>query len=173
MSQSRRLALKSALSASAAVFSTTLPDRWIRPVVDSVLLPAHAQASAVDYLIECAGGQPTPGTVVPSDSILTSEFRIIPNPGVITVTARAFCGNDELPVLGTNQFETDPDGTLALVSEPSPAEIGCPVGTTFSHVIEAGGVTGTCSWTLGAPAGVSAASRAQRKRGIALRKSAS
>lgn len=43
----RRRRLLQAITA-AGVTSAALPDRWNRPVVDSVLLPAHAQATPVD-----------------------------------------------------------------------------------------------------------------------------
>lgn len=49
--QSRRKVLKSiALGGGAVVATKTLPESWLKPVVKSVLLPAHAQTSA------CASG---------------------------------------------------------------------------------------------------------------------
>jgi len=44
----RRKALKSALVGGAVVSSAALPTKWIRPVANSVLLPAHGVTSAVD-----------------------------------------------------------------------------------------------------------------------------
>lgn len=44
--ESRRKLLKSiATGSGAVVVGKTLPESWSRPVVDSVMLPAHAQAS--------------------------------------------------------------------------------------------------------------------------------
>jgi len=44
--ESRRRLLKSiALASGATIAGRSLPDAWTRPVVDSVLLPAHAQLS--------------------------------------------------------------------------------------------------------------------------------
>lgn len=43
----RRRRLLQAITAAGAT-SAALPDRWSRPVVDSVLLPAHAQATPTD-----------------------------------------------------------------------------------------------------------------------------
>ena len=46
-SESRRKLLKSIAAGSGAIVAgKTLPESWSRPVVDSVLLPAHAQTSA-------------------------------------------------------------------------------------------------------------------------------
>lgn len=44
--ESRRKLLKSIAAGSGAIVAgTSLPDSWSRPVVDSVMLPAHAQTS--------------------------------------------------------------------------------------------------------------------------------
>lgn len=46
-SESRRKLLKSIAAGSGAIVAgKSLPDSWSRPVVDSVMLPAHAQTSA-------------------------------------------------------------------------------------------------------------------------------
>jgi hypothetical protein len=46
MSRSRRRLFKAVLASGAAIATTkALPERWTRPVVASVLLPAHAQAT--------------------------------------------------------------------------------------------------------------------------------
>lgn len=45
----RRRLLKSILVASgAATTASALPEAWVRPVVDSVMLPVHAQTSLID-----------------------------------------------------------------------------------------------------------------------------
>jgi len=45
-SESRRKLLKSIAAGSGAIVAgKSLPENWIRPVVDSVMLPAHAQVS--------------------------------------------------------------------------------------------------------------------------------
>ena len=45
--QSRRKLLKSiALGSGAIALGKTLPDSWTKPVIESVVLPVHAQASA-------------------------------------------------------------------------------------------------------------------------------
>lgn len=48
--QSRRTLLKSiAAGGGAVVAGKTLPDTWKKPVIDSVMLPAHAQTSGEDF----------------------------------------------------------------------------------------------------------------------------
>jgi hypothetical protein len=42
-----RRRLLTALAAGGVVGANTLPERWIKPVVDSVMLPAHAQATGI------------------------------------------------------------------------------------------------------------------------------
>lgn len=67
-SESRRKLLKSIAAGSGAVVAgKSLPENWVRPVVDSVVLPAHAQAT---------GGAPT------SDGSTT--LRRLTSSGVIT-----------------------------------------------------------------------------------------
>ena len=47
---SRRKLLKSiAVGTGAVVAGKSLPDSWSRPVVDTVLLPSHAQTSLLSY----------------------------------------------------------------------------------------------------------------------------
>lgn len=46
----RRRTLLAAISTGGMIASSDFPDRWSRPVIDSVMLPAHAQVSP--------GGQP-------------------------------------------------------------------------------------------------------------------
>jgi len=49
-SESRRKLLKSIAAGSGAVVAgKSLPDKWTAPVVDSVMLPAHAQTSPATY----------------------------------------------------------------------------------------------------------------------------
>jgi hypothetical protein len=48
-----RRRLLTALAAGGVVGVHDLPERWIKPVVDSVLLPAHAQATLVVFGLTC------------------------------------------------------------------------------------------------------------------------
>ena len=50
---SRRKLLKSIAAGSGAIVAgKSLPESWSKPVVDSVMLPAHAQTSGAIYNIE-------------------------------------------------------------------------------------------------------------------------
>lgn len=52
---SRRRLLKTIAAAGGAITAAkALPENWTKPVVDSVLLPVHAQATGVTYSIECS-----------------------------------------------------------------------------------------------------------------------
>jgi hypothetical protein len=57
-SDSRRKLLKSIAAGSGAVIAgKSLPENWAKPVVDSVMLPAHAQTSCCDISGQyCADG---------------------------------------------------------------------------------------------------------------------
>ena len=67
--ESRRKLLKSIAAGSGAIVAgKSLPDSWSRPVVDSVLLPTHAQTSVIEdeivyTIVACSGesqlGAPT------------------------------------------------------------------------------------------------------------------
>lgn len=64
---SRRTMLKTALAGSAALAATEgLPARWVRPVIDSVILPAHAQASIPPVAQAAIGPFSTAGFVLAS-----------------------------------------------------------------------------------------------------------
>jgi len=64
--KSRRKLLKSIAAGSGAIVAgKSLPDSWSRPVVDSVMLPAHAQTSYGPY----AGAATTPGSALEPESI--------------------------------------------------------------------------------------------------------
>jgi len=68
--RSKRALLRGALFGTAACSAQALPDRWIRPVVDTAILPAHAQATgATEFtanftVFDVMFGM-TPGAVAP------------------------------------------------------------------------------------------------------------
>jgi hypothetical protein len=75
--QSRRKLLKSIAAGSGAIVAgKSLPESWSRPVVDSVMLPAHAQTScqAVDdeFTIVSVGSQVATGSV-PAPGVLAND----------------------------------------------------------------------------------------------------
>jgi len=75
--ESRRKLLKSIAAGSGAIVAgKSLPESWSRPVVDSVMLPAHAQTSTAPPAPPApssgpfAGGATTNGTSLESESLL-------------------------------------------------------------------------------------------------------
>ena len=47
--KARKLLKSIALGGGAIAVGKTLPQSWTRPVVESVMLPAHAQASVINF----------------------------------------------------------------------------------------------------------------------------
>ena len=71
-SESRRILLKSIAAGSGAiVVGKSLPESWSRPVVDSVMLPAHAQTSPV-----VTGTAPIPQNQVYSDTYFINNASL-------------------------------------------------------------------------------------------------
>ena len=67
--KNRRKVLKSiAAGGGAVVIGKSLPDRWAKPVVDAVVLPAHAETT------DDTGSQPTT-TVAPTTTPRTPRCR--------------------------------------------------------------------------------------------------
>ena len=79
-SESRRKLLRSIAAGSGAVVAgKSLPESWSRPIVDSVMLPAHAQTSA----LSCS---PDPQTVVDDGSGTSTDAIAIVFDGQTTCT---------------------------------------------------------------------------------------
>lgn len=78
--QSRRKALKSMVAGSGAVIAgKSLPEEWAKPMVDSVLLPAHAQTSPPSPpSLACSVSGNVQGTFTVSDTITNGTY---PFPG--------------------------------------------------------------------------------------------
>ena len=57
MSVDRRRVLQAVLGAGAPG-ALALPERWIRPVVDTIVVPAHAQSSPVPTIMPTGGFAP-------------------------------------------------------------------------------------------------------------------
>ena len=65
----RRRLLKQAI-AGGIVGAVFLPERWVRPVVDAVIVPAHAQTSPAPTTTTATPSTTT--TVAPSTTVLTT-----------------------------------------------------------------------------------------------------
>jgi surface protein len=109
--QGRRKLLKSiALGGGAIAVGKTLPESWTKPVIDSVMLPAHGETSTTTSLACTA-----PGTAITDDNFSaaitdwfdngsTSEYGDITQwcTGDVTTMRTAFTGN--------NSFDEDISG---------------------------------------------------------------
>jgi len=83
--ESRRKLLKSiAVGSGAIVAGKSLPDKWTAPVVDSVLLPAHAQTSPA----------PTTTAAPPACQTVDDEFTIVSVGSQGSVSAPGVLAND-------------------------------------------------------------------------------
>lgn len=110
--QGRRTTLRKLLASGAVVAtSQTVPDKWSKPVVDSVMLPAHAQTSGGAIIANWVLGDDAPGG--------TSGM----GPGTSTAT----------------DFLYDDGTSSTITAAVSPASAGVPIhldisvaGTTFS-----------------------------------------
>lgn len=81
-SESRRKLLKSIAAGSGAIVAgKSLPESWSRPVVESVLLPAHAQTSTAPActITVLVAGIPDGSSAVTQNTSISGT--ITPNPG--------------------------------------------------------------------------------------------
>jgi hypothetical protein len=82
----RRRLLKQAM-AGGIVGVALLPERWVRPVVDAVIVPAHAQTSPAQTTTTAAPGTTnTTTTSAPSTTILTTTTTVAPSTTILTTT---------------------------------------------------------------------------------------
>jgi hypothetical protein len=83
-SVSRRKLLKALSAAGGATAAVkALPERWTRPIVDSVEIPVHAQGSVV--VTGLAITTPLNGATIPAGT-LNSPFNVLVTPPVAGVT---------------------------------------------------------------------------------------
>ena len=118
--ESRRKLLKSIAAGSGAVIAgKSLPDSWSRPVVDSVMLPAHAQTSApaichstIHVQVTDDKKQKIPsGSSIPSSTTINIGVSITPNPGIVTFSEIiAVNGN----IITTPDHQTDSNGVYTV-----------------------------------------------------------
>jgi len=114
-SESRRKLLKS-LAAGGGVATTlvALPERWTRPVVDAVLIPAHAQTS-----IACNPSDLVEQILPIIGATLTTTATTVTGPITVPRTDNTFSGSGEVAAVcpGGSEpgtlFVTEFSGTIA------------------------------------------------------------
>ena len=95
----RRKLLKSIAAGSGAIVAgKTLPESWVRPVVDSIILPAHAQTSCV-----VAGCYASPSSAPPNQTIIIT----VSDAGLVTVSSGGATGTDTISPPNDLAFSVD------------------------------------------------------------------
>lgn len=124
--KARRKLLKSIVAGSGAVVAgKSLPEGWTRPVVDSVMLPAHAQTSP-------GGGAGGGG-------------------GTCLVTGDYCAGTGTGPGAGSMVVRVSADGTIAVFignQVPGTDSIDPTTGGSFAVVINSGAGSGSGGGTI-------------------------
>ena len=133
----RRKALK--------VLAVSTPVVWTRPVVDSVVLPVHAQTTCSS--ITCSGTPPD-GTTVSSDIAVFADYTLVPPASGVSpveVTFWSLCSG--VIVEGPVTFSVVSDLETRLSIEPT--IFGCNSGVfTFRMRRNDTGCIAECSWPI-------------------------
>ena len=151
----RRLLTLLSSTGVLAVTSKSLPSEWVKPIVHSVLLPAHAQVSPPSppsppaLSINCVGIDNPSGTPIP-ENVAVGQFTmtVTPNPGAAMVDGTVFC--DGGVQIGPFPLTLDVNGQFTAVAA-APSVFNCFSGSTLTFQIEFMGVVGQCYWPITAP----------------------
>jgi hypothetical protein len=145
--KSRRKLLKSIAAGSGAIVAgKSLPETWSRPVVDSVMLPAHAQTSACTITLEVRDGRdtlvPSGTNIVITDSQYTFSGTALPTElsagGQVQLSWSAPDGSS-----GQASGTINGDGTWSI--GPMALDFG-EVDTATTYVATTGCVTADATW---------------------------
>lgn len=146
----RRAALRRCLLAAGAT-AVVMPGSWRKPIVDSVLLPAHAQSSPVDPVFSRSRvTSAATSTRTPSGGDATTALASIALSGCVGVagipvscTLEADVGGTPVP-LGTTSTTTDATGSYTLsLSIPTATVVDIAALSFISAVCTAGTTTET------------------------------
>lgn len=166
LASSRSSARRRVLStgAAAGVTSLFLPGQWIRPVVESVLLPAHALTShhvsapcfsdSISFALECPGSEVYVSVTFPGNRAgLCVPFSVLSFSGPCTAPSGDNVCLNMLDRSGSLHFQFN---TILGATLPAPVAFPCdpcspPSPTTFAVPLPTSGNTlqvtasGTCS----------------------------
>jgi len=136
----RRRVLFASIAAGGAS-TALLPVRWSKPVVESLVLPAHAQAT---YTITCVGTPPA-GTTYQNNDPVTVLVTVTPNPGAgQIIQVQGFCnGQPDF----TDTLVTDSNGQATSMGTLGFCNIGENACVRFTYE----GASTECCWTVGPP----------------------
>jgi hypothetical protein len=123
---SRRTLLKVIAAGCGVVVASSLPRKWVKPVIDAGLLPVHAQTTSggtiIGRVMGCAGGLPDP---VPVEGATVS----VDTPTPMTATSDG---------LGMFIISGVPEGTYTLSTSVGWDISG--VGVTEGEITNAGDI---------------------------------
>jgi len=138
-------------AAGVSAASKLLPGQWIAPIVDVVVLPAHAQAS---FALTCFKEFPsaTAPENAPGDE-LNTYVNVSPPPAIGTpINYQWICNGS--PISGESGTRPIADGsgnTSTGFGFGDPSAFGCNEGDVFGIEWSYMGATSQCLWTLTAP----------------------
>ena len=151
----RRKLFRSVSTAGGLALSTTLmPQSWVRPVVDSVLLPAHAQtttpegSSDSDFVpsVSCEIRDDQNALIAEDGPVefgtpLTITYTLSPNPGVAVAGGqRLICNNIAGPEIA---IQTDVNGVYVVSLKAGSI---CDNQGEEAIFVDFDGATAKCSW---------------------------
>jgi hypothetical protein len=146
-SANRRKLLKGLGGVGGAIFAGgALPEKWAKPVVQSVMLPAHAESTTRQLLILGGGGGGAGGVA----SLLERTFELV-TPRANAVIS---CPNN-IDFNGCISFTFAHDGaghvvggvTLVLLAVPCPNKIGIPNGPSAPEAQNVSMSGGPINWS--------------------------
>ena len=131
--QGRRKLLKSiALGGGAIAVGKTLPESWTKPVIDSVMLPAHGVASVVGTY---SGAMWLPEITSTGTLTITAEVCVVGNDdGSYDAKAAIYEGGDE---------GTTAQGSNLTFGEDETLDDQCGVGSSVATSINVGSPDGS------------------------------
>jgi len=143
--QTRRTVLHGLTAGGAAITARQLPGAWTRPVVETVILPAHAQTS--EFQLSCSGSPPTGTTIGLGDSVMSTLQVIPPPPLPASATLRLFCGPTSDP---ESPIPLDANGTATATRTVNSQNLAC-AGFSLDLRWTFEGQSVVCSWPVAAP----------------------
>lgn len=150
--RTRRRTLKSIVAGGAATTVWTLPEKWMRPVTESVMLPVHAQVSEISLACRVdnitadpsapTGFDPDGPPFTGGDNTTVDEFGGASNQSSLPITLTGVSATVNPASAGdvTLSLATDPNFTLNAVGpfDVTPNGIGVATFANITGDLDAG-----------------------------------
>ena len=142
---SRRPFIKKTIAVGIVpLIGSALPAQWTKPIVNTIILPAHAQTSVTSIVFTSS---PVCGTSQDLQQDISVSAQVLSNPGAgVDVTFTVTC-NATPSTSGSFVLATQSDGSISLAMGNGQDE-GCIVGDMLGIVAELDGVSATCEWLM-------------------------